>query len=207
MNICKLQIFATVVLTGVCKPQYTTKWLVYPIVNGVVNTSVPKYRNETSITTAIVARKDTYEEGLYEFQFSTQFPNEKSKPENNDRMYLKFTMKDLVPVIEDGNGGVNPVKTVYKEWNVTLDARRSVDPAVKLSAIGNLPSAWSWTCITAPVASLTDEMVADHVPKGNIAAIMKAVKKTNCTYKIPTPGKHKRFISLIFSYVALLCHL
>ncbi|KAH3807629.1 hypothetical protein DPMN_135976 [Dreissena polymorpha] len=138
--------------------------------------------------------------GLYEFQFSTQFPNEESEPENTDRMYLKYTMKDLLPVIEDGNGGVNPVQTVYKEWNVILDARRSVDPAVKLSAIGSLPSDWSWTCITAPAASLTDEMVADNVPKGNIAAIMSAVEEAGCTYKIPTPGKHKLFISLIFSY-------
>ncbi|KAH3806019.1 hypothetical protein DPMN_134329 [Dreissena polymorpha] len=130
-----------------------------------IKRAVPKYRNETSSTTAIVARKDTHEEGLYEFQFSTQFPSE---PENNDIMYLKYTMKDLVPVIEDGNGRVNLVKTVYKEWNVTLDARRSVDPAVKLSAIGSLSSGWLWTSINAPAASFADEMVADHVPKGNI---------------------------------------
>ncbi|KAH3806918.1 hypothetical protein DPMN_135247, partial [Dreissena polymorpha] len=184
------EIFATVVITGVCKPQYTTKWIVFPIVNGVVNRAVPKYKNVISITTAIVARKDTYEEGLYEFQFYTQFPNEESEPENNDRMYLKYTMKDLVPVIEDGNGGVNPVKSVYKEWNVTLDASRSVDPAVKLSAIGSLPSGWSWTCITAPAESLTDVMVADHVPNGNIAAIMNAVEEASCTNKIPTPGSN-----------------
>ncbi|KAH3739307.1 hypothetical protein DPMN_045957 [Dreissena polymorpha] len=96
-------------------------------------------------------------------------------------MYFKYTLKDLVLVIEDGHGHSNHVKTVYNEWNVTLDARRSVDPAFKLSAIGRLPSEWSWTCITAPAESLTDEMVADHVPKGNIVAIMNAVVESGCT--------------------------